>query len=662
MDDQVTLPAYADQVRELIRHERNDEAIAICKHILIFHPKYIDAYRQIGEAYLEQGDLDNAKDLFRRVLSADPENVVAYTGLSMVFSSQQLINEAIWHLERAYELAPGNVELQKELLRLYNEVDIQPHNRLKLTSAALGRIYAQEGLFAHAIQEFRSMIIAVPSRLDVRVALAETLWHLGRLSEAAQVAQSILDQLPYCLKANLILGTAWKETGLPESELYLKRAQALDPMGVMATRLLGARSPISQAKPSVPRYIEGAPSVPAKSPATLPSELATFDQEIEQGLAGISGATEPLSDALQIPATETSATIPGFSDSFTQPATSLSEASPKPDVTPTVLPPWLQTKFPDTEPAESALIETPSAETPAEEMPSWLSRLQQAVGQTGEEEPSAIEEMPITQAPAVEPAQSTEALPLWLSDQAKTESTNPVEEALPAWMISAEPGESATPTIQPVKTESTQELPTWMSTPAQAAPSIEPVKAEPTQELPAWMSATPELAQSSAPAAEPAKAEPTQELPTWIQSEEKTTEHFDAGAEAESLREEPAPVVPTVTESAPPIAVEMPSAPTPRPAPRAKRQPKVYPQLQLAREYRTADRIDDALKQYDYLVQHAPRLIDQVIDDLEILLQKKWGVPLEAHRILGDAYTRADRLTDALEQYRFVLEHTPNQK
>jgi hypothetical protein len=81
----------------------------------------------------------------------------------------------------------------------------------------------------------------------------------------------------------------------------------------------------------------------------------------------------------------------------------------------------------------------------------------------------------------------------------------------------------------------------------------------------------------------------------------------------------------------------------------------------LAREHVAADQIDDALKQYDYLVQHAPRLVNQVIDDLESLTQKKWGVPLEAHRILGDAYTRADRLPEALEAYRFVLEHKSNQ-
>jgi len=53
-------------------------------------------------------------------------------------------------------------------------------------------------------------------------------------------------------------------------------------------------------------------------------------------------------------------------------------------------------------------------------------------------------------------------------------------------------------------------------------------------------------------------------------------------------------------------------------------------------------------------VQKAPRLVNQVIGDLQVL-SKRSDVPLDVHRILGDAYTRADRLSEALEEYRFVL-------
>ena len=49
------------------------------------------------------------------------------------------------------------------------------------------------------------------------------------------------------------------------------------------------------------------------------------------------------------------------------------------------------------------------------------------------------------------------------------------------------------------------------------------------------------------------------------------------------------------------------------------------------------------------------QLVPQVIPDLEEITTRP-EAPIQAHRILGDAYTRVDRLSDALERYRFVLE------
>ena len=103
--------------------------------------------------------------------------------------------------------------------------------------------------------------------------------------------------------------------------------------------------------------------------------------------------------------------------------------------------------------------------------------------------------------------------------------------------------------------------------------------------------------------------------------------------------------------------VETPPTPTLR-ARKPKRTPKGAERLAQARQYRDAKEIDKALVEYDYIVQRAPRLVKEVIDDLEVLVQPL-DAPLEAHRILGDAYTRADRLNDALERYRFVMEHSP---
>jgi Flp pilus assembly protein TadD len=728
VDEQVTLASYADQVRELIHHDRNDEAIAICKHVLRYYPKYIDAYRQMGEALLEKREYDGAKDAFQRVLSADPENAIAYVGLATVFEQEQLVNEAVWNMERAFELAPGNSELQKELVRLYNEVDVKAHARAKLTPGALARIYARDGLFSQAIQEFRAIIAGTPSRFDIRVALAETLWRMGRLSEAAQVAQSILEQLPYCLKANLILGAAWHETGLAESDVYLQRAQMLDPLNQVATRMLGAHSPLPAPHTTVPRYVEGVESFRIE-PAAIGSPPASMFGEMMETPADFAPTEPTIQTALpEEPATPITAddSLPAWlrrspieeAEKTESPreetADWVSQLRELPlEETGTPSPPapsidWLN--VPKTEP--SAQLEPPDEQ---KAMPTWLDSTPPASTaertttelMPGDQSPQAtpdwMQGLPSsgeTAAPApAEPAPTTsEELPSWI---APAESATAPAEEIPTWLASPKPVElpvvqeqppTQTVTEQPTPQEAMhveepaaqrEELPVeepapdWISkleepTPSPAEPSTQRAETSVEEPAPDWISkleeptpipAEPSTRREELPAEEP--------VPDWMSKLEEpapvpvsqSTELPGVGFELPPLAEpEPVavpPQAPSIVVELPPsppvetIVVETPVAPV---EPKRKRQPKGYGHLVQARAHRDAHRWNDALTEYDYLVQHAPRLVREVIDDLEVLIQRI-DVPLEAHRILGDAYTRVDRLAEALERYRFVLEH-----
>ena len=103
---QITLQAYLKEIDQLIDDNRLTEAVAHCKHILRQHPRYIEAYRLLGKALLEQHEYVSATDIFQRILSADPEDFVAHVGLSVAYKAEELINDAIWHMERAYEIQP----------------------------------------------------------------------------------------------------------------------------------------------------------------------------------------------------------------------------------------------------------------------------------------------------------------------------------------------------------------------------------------------------------------------------------------------------------------------------------------------------------------------------------------------------------------------------
>lgn len=237
----VLLQEYVTQLREHVRAGQYSDAFALGQHILHYYPKHIETYVVLAQASLESDDLAGATDLFRRVLSADPENVLALAGMALISEAQEKHDEALWYLERAYEMQPTNDELRRELVRVRDLYYGTTGERLELTPGALARIYARQGQYASAINEFRRVLRTESKRYDVRVALAETLYRAGRTNEAAQVAQSIMADAPYALKPNLILGALWTENAVPEGQRYLGNAYALDPENRVARELLGAR-------------------------------------------------------------------------------------------------------------------------------------------------------------------------------------------------------------------------------------------------------------------------------------------------------------------------------------------------------------------------------------------------------------------------------------
>jgi tetratricopeptide (TPR) repeat protein len=283
---ETSLRAYCDEVKELIKADSHDQAIAICQHILRIYPKYLEAYRLLGQACLEKDMHSEAEDFFNRVLSADPEDFIAHVGLSMI-SEEKDLDEAIWQMERAFELASDNAEVRKELRRLYARRDKVEKPRLKPTRAGLGRLYARGGQLQQAIEELKGVLEEDEERVDIQVALAEALWRNGQRLEASELCSSILEKLPNCLKANLIWGEVWfhsdNEELKEEAVARLAIAQALDPENTVAQELFGHLSPLSPQVKEIPRLedVAVAPEVEVieEPPSMAAPEITLVDEE-----------------------------------------------------------------------------------------------------------------------------------------------------------------------------------------------------------------------------------------------------------------------------------------------------------------------------------------------------------------------------------------------
>lgn len=221
--------------RNAILESDFEKAATACRLILEAYPKHIDAACLLAEAYREQGHNEKAEGLFRRVLSADPESILANWALGLILRDRQAEDEALTHLRCAHELAPNNPEL-------LNDLRTVARDRRSLTEpsrAQLGRWYAASGHYRRAVEEFRAVLASEPERMDIWVALAEALWRNGSVFEAEEVCRAILAEAPDCLKPLLILADLLKrEQGDPaEMEAVLAVAKQLDPAGSMQTKL-----------------------------------------------------------------------------------------------------------------------------------------------------------------------------------------------------------------------------------------------------------------------------------------------------------------------------------------------------------------------------------------------------------------------------------------
>ena len=231
----VSLRAYNREIETMIDRGHLDEAIANCRHILKTYPKHLETYRLLGKAYLEYKRYPEAVDIFSRVLAAVPDDFVANVGMSIIRDEANKLDDAIWHMERAFETQPSNAAIQGELQRLYGRRDgVQPP-RIRMTRGALAHMYVQGELYPQAISEIKSVLNEDGGRVDMQALLARAYYRSGLKNDAADVASSVLRTYPHCLDANRVLMEILGSDRSESAQTYRQRVIDLDPYAAHVT-------------------------------------------------------------------------------------------------------------------------------------------------------------------------------------------------------------------------------------------------------------------------------------------------------------------------------------------------------------------------------------------------------------------------------------------
>lgn len=737
---QRTLREFGDEIRSLIHRQAYTEAIHTARHVLYYFPKHLDTYLLLGEACLESGHTREAIEMFQRVLSGDPENLTAWVGLAEAYQQDELPELALWYLERAFEVEPTNLDLRAELQRLYAQVRGVKELRVKLNGPALGRIYLRGGLYHLAVEEFQTALEKHPDYYHVQVGLATALWRMDRRVEAATTCQDLLEILPNCLPAALILGTIWSQGDQPEAgERLLRMAEAMDPENRRAAQLLGEQSPLPPKEPVLPPVgvlpaglQTPAPPRPEAQPTISPALL-----EETSPTPPVEEVTPPIEEA------------PAWVEEIAPPAETMEEIIPTEEAGPPAgeepaVPPWLselavlpapageeeaipealtEERPPAPEPetaAPHAPLEKmpPAAIVEEAEAPTAPEDLWKLAAELPEELRALVEEAVAKEVAPATPAEQEDGLPPWLAEMSEeqgvretpAETVEPAEEEIPAWLhelagkeitteapaveeeivppwLGARLKETAAPAVPPAEEVTppeeealVEEIPEWLQRLRQAAiqdmPSLESELAAGQELMMEQETEVPAHELELAPAAEEPPS-PEEEIGPAV-STSMLEEVWMAAVEGMPLVQEkeiaPVPQVleeQALAETAPTPAVEeaeavteAPSYPSPFIA-QAQERLRVRPddhemRLALARAWRDAGQLQPALQEYSTLIE-ADQFVESIVGDLEHLaVELGEGVDAApAWTVLGDAYMRQGRLSDALDAYRRALGRKP---
>lgn len=241
----ISLSAYMAQARSYLQNGRLGGAQEILDHLAAFYPRHIEIEGLRGELALAREDFSAVRQHLQRVVDMDPEQAAAHIALASLLQEDD-VPAAIWHLERAQELDPGDQDIARELARLYTLRDGEEPKEMGLTRAMFARMLVEGREFGRAEGELRPILAQDPERVDLQILLARTLFFLGRSWEAAEICEKILATQPNSLPALIILGSLLHKNGLPEeAQPLLERARSLDPENKRAQELLGYGTPLT---------------------------------------------------------------------------------------------------------------------------------------------------------------------------------------------------------------------------------------------------------------------------------------------------------------------------------------------------------------------------------------------------------------------------------
>jgi tetratricopeptide (TPR) repeat protein len=226
----IPLRVFYRTIDDLIINQQSDAAISRTKYLLQKFPKNLSLYRLLGKAFLDKQEFSNAETIFNKILEIDPDDFVSHIGLSIISQNSGDLGKAKESMLRAYELQPSNESLQAEVMRIHKALTGTDLEKIRMTRGTLIKMYSRSQLADQTIAEARLGFQESPDRIDYKIHLAKMLDFSDKDINAIQTCMDIIQVLPYCYEALIILNKRISSKNESKNSIiFNSRLSELDP-------------------------------------------------------------------------------------------------------------------------------------------------------------------------------------------------------------------------------------------------------------------------------------------------------------------------------------------------------------------------------------------------------------------------------------------------
>ena len=206
------------------------------------------ACNNLGNAFLNQGRVDDAIVNYQKAVEIEPGGAMFHDGFGNALLQKGQVDEAIVQFQKAIEIEPdkavhhenlGDALLQKgqvdeAIVQFQKAIEIKPDKAAFHNSAAfhnnLGNALIQKGAVDEAMVHYRNAVEIEPANAAFHYNLANALIRKGRLDEAIQHYQRTVEIEPASANARNNLGNALLQQGrVDEAIVQFQKAVEIEP-------------------------------------------------------------------------------------------------------------------------------------------------------------------------------------------------------------------------------------------------------------------------------------------------------------------------------------------------------------------------------------------------------------------------------------------------